>query len=195
MQPRPQIFISNFTNVGDYKLELETFIDGSGDHALYSCDLFNDPNYTRFKVVGDSCSAMSLATMYYATKGAMDEYDCLDINELGAGTLEYADANKKKEVYEALKEIGFEKIPVEKGTYDELQSGDLLVSNRHYEFYYITEDGRKTSFSWGSVKEKFPNDRNSLIENPGKPYFYCKGFGEKKFKYIYRLTKGGSNEE
>ena len=184
--------IENFTKTKDYKTELESFKGGSGEHAIYPCELLDDPNYMRFKDVGDSCSAMTLATMYYATKGAMDEYDCLNINELGGGIL--ASITEKKEEYQALKKIGFEKIPVKNGTFDELQSGDILVSSSHYEFFYITEDGKKTSFGWGSVKDKFPNKNNSLIENPGKPYFFCKGFNETEFSHIYRLTKGGSNE-
>ena len=130
--------------------------------------------------------------MYYATKGAMDEYDCLNINELGGGIL--ASITEKKEEYQALKEIGFEKIPVKNGTFDELQSGDILVSNSHYEFYYITEEGKKTSFGWGSVKKKFPNDNCAIVENKGNKFFKDKWNTKWEYTHIYRLTKGGSNE-
>ena len=179
--------IEKFIDIKSYKTELETFKGHVGSHALYPCELLEDVYYEKYKEVGDDCSAMSLATMYYATRGVMDEYDAIDIHELGGGTLE--SANEKDILYKNLKEIGFEKIPVKNGTFDELQSGDLLVSSSHYEFYYTTDGSKKTRFGWGSVKDKFPNDKNSLIENPGKPYFNCRGFGKKEFSYIYRLVK------
>ena len=185
--------ISKFVDVKSYNLALETFIGHYGDHALYACELLDNPYYSIYKDVGDDCSSFTMAVMYYATQGAMDEYEVLNIYNLGSGAL--LDTQPTKLLYEALKDIGFEKIPVKNGTFDELQSGDILVSSNHYEFFYITEEGKKTSFGWGSVKNKFPNERNSLIEMPGNPYFWCKGFGETQFKYIYRLTKGGCNEE
>ena len=124
--------------------------------------------------------------MYYATKGAMDEYDSLDIYELGGGTL-YTYSKDTDVRIKDLDYIGFEKIPVKSGTFDELESGDILVSSNHYEFYYVDSSGKRTSFGWGSVKDKFPNKNCSLKEVPGQSYFHCAGFGNKEFKYIYRL--------
>ena len=189
--PDKPYLIENFTKIEDYKTELENFKGGSGDHAIYPCELFNDPNYTRFNEVGDSCSAMALATMYYATKGAMDEYECLNINEMGSGKL--VSLKEKDEKYIALSNIGFVRIPVKNGTFDELQNGDLLVANGHYEFFYITEEGKKTSFGWGSVKSKFPNNNCAIVENKGKNFFKDK-YASWHYTHIYRLTKGGSDE-
>ena len=183
--PDAQYKIENFTSINDYKLDLETFIGNRGAHALYACDNLNDSCYAKYKNVADDCSAFTLAVMYYATKGAMDEYDSLDIYELGGGALYSVETGI--DIYDDLKIVGYEKIPVKNGTYDELESGDILVASNHYEFYYVDSSGKRTSFGWGSVKDKFPNKNCSLKEVPGQPYFHCAGFGNKEFKYIYRL--------
>ena len=130
--------------------------------------------------------------MYYATKGAMDEYDSLDIYELGGGTL-YTYSKDTDVRIKDLDYIGFEKILVKNGTFDELESGDILVASNHYEFYYVDSSGKRASFGWGSVKDKFPNKTCSIKESPGNIYFED-AWSSKKYKYIYRLKEGVAYE-
>ena len=180
-------------SVKDYNIKLESFKDHIGEHALYPCTYLAEDCYKNYKMVSDDCSSNAMAVWYYATKGDMDKYAVLNIYELGGGKLLYASVSDA--TYKALNDLGFERIPVNNATFDELQSGDLLVSNNHYEFYYITEDGEKTSFAWGSVKSRFPNLINSIEENEGKGFFKDKWVKNRKYKYIYRLVGGSKNNE
>ena len=175
-------------SVKDYNTKLESFKSHIGEHALYPCKYLDEDCYKNYKMISDDCSSNAMAVWYYATKGDMDKYDVLNIYELGGGLL--GTISTSSTIYLGLNDIGFERIPVKNGTFDELESGDLLVSNNHYEFYYITEDGKKTSFSWGSVKSKFPNNTNSIVENKGHKYFKDKWVDGREYKYIYRLKKG-----
>ena len=136
---------------------------------------------------------MTLAVMYYATMGAMDEYSALNIYDLGGGMLTYIESGKP--IYDALEKIGFKKIAVKNGSFTELESGDLLVSSNHYEFYYVDENGNHKSFGWGSVKEKFPNTTCSIKESIGNKYFKDKWDDNKKYTYIYRLVKENVNDK
>ena len=190
--PDAQYKIENFTGTNSYKLDLETFVGNKGDHALYDCELLDSSWYSKYKRVGDDCSSMTLAVMYYATRGIMDEYSAINIYELGGGAL--ASAREGEVLYDSLKSIGFEKIDVENGTFDELESGDILVSNNHYEFYYEDDSDNHKSFGWGSVKSYFPNNTCSIVENPGKKYFKDKWNNKREYKHIYRLVKESSNE-
>lgn len=180
-------------SIRDYNTKLESFKSHIGEHALYPCKYLDEDCYKNYKMISDDCSSNAMVVWYYATKGDMDKYDVLNIYELGGGKLMYASASDA--TYKALNKLGFERIPVKNGTFDELESGDLLVSNNHYEFYYISEDGKKTSFSWGSVKSKFPNSTNSIEENKGKNYFKDKWVKNRQYKYIYRLVGGSKNDE
>ena len=175
-------------SIKDYNTKLESFKDHVGEHALYPCKYLDENCYKNYKMISDDCGSFAMAVWYYATKGDMDKYDVLNIYELGGGLL--GTISTSSTIYMGLDEIGFERIPVKNGIFDELKSGDLLVSSNHYEYYYITEDGKKTSFSWGSVKSKFPNNINSIVENKGHNFFKDKWVDDREYKYIYRLKKG-----
>ena len=193
LHPTEPYLIDSFIDPSSYKLNLETFIGNHGDHGLYECEHLKDDCYSNYKKVGDDCSSMTMAVMYYATRGAMDEYSALNIYDLGGGAL--ADTKPGKDIYDALEKIGFKKIAVKNGSFDELESGDLLVSSNHYEFYYKDENGNHKSFGWGSVKNTFPNTTCSIKESIGNKYFKDKWDDNKKYTYIYRLVKENVNDK
>lgn len=179
--------IENFKNIQDYNYSLETFVDHHGASALYECNLLHNDCYNT-KEVGDDCSAFTLATMYYATMGEFDSYNSLNIYDISSNILCTYNKNNDDRIKD-LDTIGFKKIPVTKEmTLNNLESGDILVSNNHCEFYYKNGE-TKTSFGWGSVKKKFPNDNNSIKEAKDQPYFVDTWNEDMHYTCIYRLNK------
>ena len=156
---------------------------------------------SEFDDFGDDCSTFAMAVLDYATEGNLYQIikddNITTMYNAGSGNIR---RNNYKTIFN---ELHFDYIPVTKTmTMDDLENGDLLITDGHYEFVIIGEDNSGTigkrkrrfkQFGWGNVKGVYPDNNFNITKSTNESFYDqdVKGSTRRMYSYIIRLNNDG----
>ena len=182
--------------------EVYKWKSGYAEHGHYKTDELNRSVGSEFDDFGDDCSTFAMAVLDYATEGGLyqriSDDNSTTMYNAGGGNIR---RNNYKTV---LNELNFDYIPVTKTmTMDDLENGDLLITDGHYEFVIIGEDNSGTigkrkrrfkQFGWGNVKGIYPDNNFNITKSTNESFYdqYIENSPPRRmYNYIIRLNNDG----
>ena len=178
--------------------EVYKWKSGYAKHGHYKTDELNKSVGSDFDDFGDDCSTFAMAVLDYATKG--DLYR--NSSTITKAMYNAGDGSIKNNNYKTvLNELHFDYIPVTKTmTMDDLENGDLLITDGHYEFVIIGEDNSGTigkrkrrfkQFGWGNVKGVYPDNNFNITKSTNESFYNQNTNPPRLYTTIIRLNNDG----